>query len=124
MSAALDFQAVLSAVPTQNSAVRVERRAHGTVLMVPLRERRWTKLVRLVLPLRSERGYALDRLGEEVWSACDGERTLELIVEEFAAAHQLSFHEARLCVMQFIRMLSERNLLALVVPKGGQHENL
>ncbi len=119
MSAALDFQALLAFVPTPNSAVRAERRAHGLVLMVPLRERAWTRLARLILPLRPERGYALDRLGEEVWQACDGKRTLETIVEAFATAHKLSFHEARLCVMQFIKMLSERNLVALVAKKHG-----
>ncbi|HEV8244344.1 MAG TPA: PqqD family protein [Polyangiaceae bacterium] len=117
MSAPLDFEAILAAIPTANRAVRVEQRAHGAVLFVPLRQRAWTKLARLILPLRPERGYALDRLGEEVWSACDGKRTLEAVVDEFARRHELSFHEARLCVMQFVRMLSERNLLALVVPK-------
>ena len=88
MTQSFDFDALLSAIPVANTAVRMERREHGMVLFVPLRERVWTRLARLVLPLRSERGFALDRLGEEVWQACDGKRTLEAIVDT------LSLHDA------------------------------
>lgn len=121
MSGVIDFERMLLAVPAVNAAVRVERGQDGIVLFVPLRERPWTRFARWIFPLRTERGYALDRLGEEVFEACDGKRTLEAIVLAFAERHQLRFHEARLCVMQFIRMLSERNLVALVVPgpNGG-----
>ena len=51
-----------------------------------------------------------------MWLACDGELRLEQIVEQFADRHQLKFHEARLCIVAFLRSLAERNLLALVVP--------
>jgi len=121
----VDFEALLGCVPTRNAAVRVEAREQGLLLFVPIKERAWTTLLRSFMPLRRERGYALDRLGAEVYEACDGRRTLERISMDFAERHQLRFHEARLCVMQFIRMLSERRLVAVVVPReqpnrGGQ----
>lgn len=117
---AFDAEALLDAVPTPNAAVRAERRGDAVVLWVPL-QRRWYNqgAFRWLLPLRGEKGYALDRLGQEVWEACDGERTLERIVEDFARRHRVRFHEARVAVLTFLRTLVERRLVALVGPAPG-----
>jgi hypothetical protein len=69
-----------------------------------------------LLPLSRERVVALDAVGREVWQACDGQRTVEEIVEEFAARHRLSFHAARLSVLQFLQQLTRRGI---VVMAGG-----
>jgi hypothetical protein len=111
----------LAATPVRNAAVREEPRDAALVLFVPLRQRWWTAgPVRWLLPLRRERGVALDTLGREVWSACDGERNIEALVAEFADRHRLGFHEARLTVGQFLRMLVERKLLVIVGRAGGE----
>lgn len=106
---------MLAAIPTRNAAVREETRGDALVLFVPLRKRWWMNgPVSWCLPLRDEKGVALDALGQEVWQACDGQRDLETIIEAFADRHRLGFHEARLTVMRFLRMLAQRNLLVLV----------
>ena len=110
---------VLSAKPTRNSAVRVQSTTGGVVLFVPVARPAWLRVLSWALPLRREKGFALDSLGQEVWLACDGSRSFEAIVLEFAARHQLRFHEARAMVAEFIRTLGERNLVALVVPGGN-----
>jgi Coenzyme PQQ synthesis protein D (PqqD) len=109
---------MLDAVPVRNEAVRSETAAGELVLRVPL-EPRWYLCppVTWLLPVRRERAVALDRLGEEVWRACDGERTVEQIVEAFAARHHLRFHEARLSVMRFLQDLTRRGLVVMVVPR-------
>ncbi len=110
-----DLRLLLAAIPTRNAAVREEFRGDALVLFVPLRKRWWMNgPVSWCLPLRDEKGVALDRLGQEVWQACDGQRVLETILEDFADRHRLGFHEARLTVMRFLRMLAQRNLLVLV----------
>jgi len=112
----IDLEQLLDAIPTTNAAVRVERQGDAVVLFVPIRRRFWMgPPFSWLLPFRKERGFALDALGAEVFSACDGERTLEQIIEGFAGRHRLRFHEARLAVTQFLRSLSERNLVAVVV---------
>lgn len=107
---------VLRARPTANRAVREERTATGVVLFVAIARPAWLRAASWFLPLRSERGFALDQIGEEVWHACDGSHSLEAVVDEFAARHRLRFHEARVLVAQFLKTLTERNLVALVVP--------
>jgi hypothetical protein len=115
----LEPERLLDAVPAANRAVRVERRGSSVVLFVPIQQSFWTgPPFSWFLPFRKERGFALDALGEEVFSACDGQRTLEQIIERFAERHRLRFHEARVSVMQFVRMLSERKLVALIVASG------
>ena len=119
----LPSEAFLASRPTANQAVRTERRGEELVLWIPIQKRLWmNRPFSWFFPYRSEKGAVLDRLGEEVWQACDGKHTTEQIVEQFAARHQLRFHEARLSVMQFLRMLVRRNLVAMVVPEQSESE--
>lgn len=122
-AAALDMEALLSAVPVANQAVRPQRNGRTLVLMVPVRKRWYMGPPISWLPgvhFRDEKGVALDALGEEVWGYVDGRRTTEEVIEAFAARHKLRFHEARLSVMAFLRMLMERNLIALVGREDGR----
>ena len=115
---------LLEAVPIPNHAVRCRKRGSELVLYVPLK-RRWftSRPLSLLLPLRDERGYGLDALGQEVWNACDGKSSVEQVVEGFADRHRLGFHEARLAVMQFLRTLAERKLVVLLMPEGRGAED-
>lgn len=113
----LNLERALRARPVTNRAVREESHGEALVLFVPLRRRWWMAgPVSWWLPLRREKAVALDRLGREVWEACDAQRNVEQIIDAFAARHGLGFHEARLTVMQFLRMLAQRRLLVLVGP--------
>jgi hypothetical protein len=62
---------------------------------------------------------ALDRVGTEVWRACDGGRTVERIIDEFAERHRIRFHEARTSIVSFMRSLVDKNLLVLAVSRSG-----
>jgi hypothetical protein len=120
----LDQSRLLDAIPTRNAAVRAERRGDALVLWVPIRPRWWMQgPLGYLLPLRKEKGVALDGLGQEVWQACDGQQRLEKIIEAFSARHRVRFHEARISVLQFLRSLSERNLVAIVVPQQTESAN-
>lgn len=111
---------VLDLVPLQNTSVRAEARGNAVVLWVPLNKRWWMRgPLSWLLPFRREKGVELDALGREVWNVCDGERTLEQIVEEFAQRHKLGFHEARLSVQSFVALLLERNLIVLTQTTGA-----
>lgn len=113
----ISLEALLDSVPVSNQAARVEEHDQGLVVYLPLRKTWWMKPpFSWALPYRDERGVALDKLGAEVFREVDGQRTVEQIVERFAANHRLRFHEARLAVMQFLRMLAERNIVVLAVP--------
>jgi len=118
---AFDLERLLTAVPSANRAVREEQRGGALVLFIPLRRRWWMAgPVSWCLPIRKERGVALDALGQEVWRACDGQRDIQQVVADFADRHRLGFHEARLTVMKFLRLLAQRRLLILIGPASDK----
>ncbi len=108
---------LLDAVPLKNECA-IERRSSAgeLVVSVPLQERWFMRPpISWILQFSRERSVALDKIGEEVWSQCDGEKSIEEIVERFTQRHGTSFHESRLAVMQFVQDLVRRDLLVVVV---------
>ncbi len=113
-----DPAVLLDLVPTKNLALRLEPRGSALLVWVPTRKRWWMgPPIGWLLPFRPEKGIELDSLGQQVFAACDGSRTAERIVEEFAERHRLRFHEARWCVLSFLKSLVEKNLVALVASR-------
>jgi len=116
----LSLGALLDSVPVANEAARVESHGEGMIVYLPIKQRWWMKPpMSWMLPYRQERGVALDKLGSEVYRSVDGRQTVEQIVVSFAEAHRLRFHEARLAVMQFLKMLAQRNIIVLAVPDAA-----
>ena len=115
---AISAMDLLNAVPLRSRTVRGERRPDGGwLLRVPLRRRWYTRPpLAWLMPISRERAISLDRLGSEVWQAGDGRRTVEEIVDLCAAAHDLTFHEARLSVTEFLRLLVLRGLVVVAGP--------
>ena len=70
-----------------------------------------------IVPHRRERRVVLDRVGSQMWRQCDGERTVEAVIDAFAATHDLTFHEARVAVTTYIKSLVKRGVLVIVMPK-------
>ncbi len=111
-----NFDDLLDSVPTPSDATEEHSAyADGRVLRVPL-ARRWYngKPFSWLLPFRQHRSLRLDGPGNEVWGMCDGQTTMEAIIDRFSLAHHISFHEARIAVAQYVRVLTRNGLLALV----------
>jgi len=113
---------LLGGVPHKNSEVELKEDEDGPVLWAEVRRRWWMRPpFSWILPYRDRKGFRMDQLGFEVWQACDGSRTVEQIVEEFAERHRVDFHEARIAVMQFLKDLAGRELIALVFERPRDH---
>jgi hypothetical protein len=85
------------------------------VVSVPMRRPRFlVPPLSWILPYSSHRRVELDALGAGVLDLCDGRRSVEAVIEAFAARHKLSFREAQLAVTQFLKQLTHRGLLAIV----------
>ena len=110
----LNSSQVLDAVPHVNGAAQLAREGGETFVSVP-RRRSWLHgwPWRALLPVAPVRRLRLDPLGTEVLGLCDGRRDTEVIVEQFAAAHRLSFREALVPVTQYLHILSGRGVVGL-----------
>ncbi len=51
-----------------------------------------------------------------MWNLCDGQRSVEDIIDEMSRRHRLSFHEARVAVTGLLRELIRRGALAIALP--------
>ena len=106
----------LAAVPMVNhAATRTATPTGGTLVEVPIpRPRFLVPPISWILPFSGHRRIELDKLGTAVLQLCDGRRSVERIIEKFAADHKLTFRESQLSVTQFLRMLTERGVIAVV----------
>ncbi len=113
------WKSMLSARLVRNAAARVEQRPGSRVMVYvkTAKPRFMVPPISWIVPVRRERGAALDCLGTQLWNLCDGSRTVEEVIDAFAALHSLSFHEARAAVTGYARTLIERGVLAIALPE-------
>ena len=115
------WRPLLEARPVRNAAARAIDDGTGNVTVCVKTAPPWYMVAPIswIVPHRPERRFTLDRLGSQVWRSCDGRRNVEAIVDAFASEHELTFHEARVSVTNYLRSLVQRGVLAVAMPEGG-----
>ena len=111
---------MLEARPVRNSAARVTRDSDGAVRLAVKRQRPRYLVPPLtwVVPIKPERLLALDAVGTRVWDLCDGQRTVERVVDAVAPEYGLTFHEARVAVTAYLKQLLQRGAIAMAHDDG------
>ena len=106
---------ILESVPIRNaSAVAKEGSRGGVLVEVPLKRPAYmVPPISWILPFSKTRRVKLDVLGVSMLHLCDGRRSVEAIIEQFAIDNKLTFRESQLSVMEFLRKLSERGVLVI-----------
>ena len=115
----LAMDEMLRMVPHLNRMMKVHTTDNGAFLTVPRRNPWWLKHGPLAwfFPVRREHVMQLDAVGRTMLGYCDGQATVEYVIDRMMKKFKLSFQEARVSVMQFIRQLVQRGVLALVMPR-------
>ena len=117
--AAGSWKRMLLARPVRNAAESAEVDSEGCATIQIKTAKPWYMVPPLswIVPVRPKRGVMLDRIGTQIWQLCDGEKTVEEVIDAFAARHRLTFHEARAAVTSYVKTLVQRGVLAIVSPK-------
>jgi hypothetical protein len=111
---AMPLEVLLAAIPVRNLSVLQEEQENGLILRVPVRKRWFTSApFSYIFPFRTFRSVEIDKTGREVLKECDGKRNIEEIVERFAQKYHISFHEARTCVLEFLKSLTRRGIIVI-----------
>ncbi len=111
------WRRMLLSQPVQNAAAEVKAEGQKGVRITVKKRRPFF----LIPPLswfirpRLTGTVLLDRLGTLVWDLCSNDRTVEQIVDEFAHRHRLTFHESRVAVTNYMKLLVERGALAMAM---------
>lgn len=117
----VDRSAVLHLRPARNSALNWEARETGEVVVtVPQNEKvgRVTRTMAKWLKAPTERLVELDEVGGFVWDLCDGNHTVETIVQQTGKHYKMNRREAEVSVTMFLQMLHERNFIGFYKKVG------
>lgn len=88
----------------------------GLRVVIPARPRGYQKWL-LRIPDTATRTIELDPAGVDVYDMCDGQTSVHQIAQRFAKKHQIDPHEADMAVVTFIRMMTRKGLVAIIVDK-------
>jgi len=95
----------------------------GALIEIPMKRPRFlVPPFSWIFPYSDARRVKLDPLGTAILDLCNGKVTVEQIIETFAAANRLTFREAQVPVMHFLRLLSQRGVLAMAVGERKPEE--
>ncbi len=109
----LDRQQVLRLYPIRNPVVQYEEREDGTCLLkVPMRPRGFLRWVSRIFKLPGEHKIELDETGSTVWRMCDGQHTVDSIVQRLVRQYKLERREAEVSLFAFLNTLSRRGFIA------------
>ena len=110
----------LSARPVRNSAVEWEKNEAGEIeLMIPRSGSKFAKIVGSIFPAPEHRGMVLDEIGTVIWELCDGNTTVEGLVNTIRQRYKLNRRETEASVTQFLKTLAQRGLIGFQI-EGGQ----
>ena len=113
---AITWRSMLESRPCPNAAAAVAPQPDGTVrITVQLKKTKWIMppLSWFIRPSRQRRYHLQDRVAVTIWGLCDGRRSVEAIVDEFAQRYSLTFHEARAAVTEYLKTLIQRGIVAV-----------
>ncbi len=63
--------------------------------------------------LNLNKKYELSGLSLQLWEWCDGNKTMEDIIDLFAVKYQYTFHESRVSVISYLKKLAEKGILQI-----------
>lgn len=105
--------------PIRNCLVEWQISDQGEgVLQAPRRKDRVGRLVGAWFRLPDTRTVILDEVGAFVWQLCDGEHTVESIVQKLLAHYKLGRRETEVSVAAYLQSLTERRLIGLYERQG------
>ena len=108
-------QAAMAAVPYPTPPVRREVKQGKLYVTVHYLRPRWQRM--LGAERTCDRTLGLDAYGRQVYETCDGQRSVQQIIGDFARQAHVSKPEAELAVTQFLRTLLSKGLVVMEMEK-------
>lgn len=74
------------------------------------------RMFRKTFKMHQKKRYVLDGIGKSIYTAIDGEKTFEQIIDEFAEREKLTFFESRTLLGQYFQTLTRRGIIIASLP--------
>ncbi len=122
----ISWKHMLDSVPLKNSAVKLDVSDLDDTVSITVSKKKSKYLfkpISWIIKPRLEQTIKLDSIGTYVWNICDGRRTTESVIVLFLKKFELTFHESRVMVLDYIKKLVERGILVIVEAKKDSNIN-
>jgi len=110
-----DRRRSLAGVPVFNDNVEIDRSDPEKWVLTMVTRRRQGKFSARFLPATSSRRLELDELGSVVVRLIDGNRDVKQIISEFQQQYNLNRRESELSVVEFLKALVGRGIIAIAI---------
>lgn len=111
-----DRERAMAARPQRLPVIAAREEDDGKLRVTVYREApRWARMFRSGAQV--EQSFRLDTLGREVYEACDGRTDVRTLIRDFARRHKISPAEAELSVTTYLRTLTTKGLVGMVVER-------
>ena len=119
----LTREQAFQARPVRNPALKWRLNDEDNVeIIVPRRSDRMGRILGFLFYVPETRPLVLDEVGTRVWQLCDGERTVEEIVQVLSDQYILDRHEVELSLTAYMRTLGRRGMIGFLVPEEMARE--
>ena len=105
--------------PVRNPALKWRINDEETVeIIVPRRKDTFGRVMGFLFFVPESRPITLDEVGTRVWHLCDGEHTVEEIVQALSKDYKLQRREVEVSLTEYLRTLGKKGMVGFLVPKG------
>jgi hypothetical protein len=115
---ALTRDQAMRAWPVRNPALKTQVSDDGIVTIELPRRKDWMGgMLGALFQVPQSKPVQLDEIGSFVYDRCDGERTVNDLVDDMMAEYKLNRREVEVSLTKFLQMLAQRGIIAFAVPK-------
>jgi len=114
----LTREQAFDARPVRNPSLKWRLNDEDSVeVIIPRRGDRLGRALGFLFYVPQSRPVVLDEVGSRVWTLCDGERTVEEIVETLRGEYKLGRREVEVSLTEYLRTLGKRGMIGFLVPE-------
>lgn len=111
-------QEAMQVMPIRNPSLEWEVNEDSNVVVtLPRRRDLKGRLLTFFFPIPESRPVVLDEVGTFIWQRCDGNYTMDELVECLCAEYNLNRKEVQVSLVEYMKMLGQRGMVAIAVPE-------
>ena len=115
---ALTRDQAMRAWPVRNPALKSNVSEDGLVTIELPRRKDWMGgLLGMLFSVPASKPVQLDEIGSFVYDRCEGDHTVNDIVDAMMSEYKLNRREVEVSLTKFLQMLAQRGIIAFAVPR-------
>lgn len=111
---------MLSSRPVRNRFLAWKERGERVFVIFKRRSSKGAVLLSKIFRIPEEKIVELDPIGARVWKMCDGQSTVEGMIETLSEENRLEYKEAEVALLQFLKTLAKRGMIGFQVPTADE----